>query len=775
MPISNQTPIIGYVANGVTKSFAFPFAILSADDLKVKVGADVVTTGFSIAGVGDRDGGSVTFTDAPASPTPIILYREVTLDRTTDYQENGDLLAIVLDDDLDRIWMALQDQLLLSDRALRSPLGETLQQLPPASERALMALAFDAAGNPIVVRGTNDGGAALALDLMDTAPGKGAALVGYDDGTAQAVLDDAKPLANYGALRAYTGRATGVRITQPGLAGFFQRDDADTSSADNGGTIIVDGAGRRWKRVGYCVVLSDWFGPDKAGAVNATAELKAFFDFCISTMSRGRICAGTYLITEGQLAFDNGHADTPWPEIETDGFEAVVFKAAGANDAPMLSITNGTAVSDAGKYWFGGSLGGITFMDATGATAPNRHGILLRGLWGTKFGTMAGEGLRGDVVHIEQKLYATNNPDPYHVAGCEFESIRGLACVGRPLNNQNFVGFNSNRIGYFFGNQCGGGWFGLGALNSVKVFGMANSTGWAIDDVIAATGGASSRLTIESAEFDNMEDGIRMNLIQQVDIKNLRIIHRFQSGLNTSANYWPRTALSFGTLGAANVSGININVFHRFEAGGVLADLGVIANFNSNSNVNTIKLDQRIADNGSLGVGDANLFSNISANSAGIVVTNRGKLIADTRRKVAAYVTATASQTVPNSGIGTAAARISFPTVQYDGASYYSANEFTAPYTGLYRLSACVNLALAVGTRVRMEFTRDRSGTLAPVVAKAAYSVNANACGYALEGVALLQAGDKVSLLADQNTAGAVALSVVRGAAAENYMSIEAL
>lgn len=182
MPISSQVPIIGYVANGVTKSFAFPFAILSADDLKVKVGADVVTTGFSIAGVGDRDGGSVTFTDAPASLTPIILYREVTLDRTTDYQENGDLLAIVLDDDLDRIWMALQDQLLLADRAVRAPIGETLQQLPPASERALMALAFDAAGNPIVVRGTNDGGAALALDLMDTAPGKGAELVGADDG-----------------------------------------------------------------------------------------------------------------------------------------------------------------------------------------------------------------------------------------------------------------------------------------------------------------------------------------------------------------------------------------------------------------------------------------------------------------------------------------------------------------------------------------------------------------------------------------------------------------
>lgn len=282
MPISSQVPIIGYVANGVTKSFAFPFAILSADDLKVKVGADVVTTGFSIAGVGDRDGGSVTFTDAPASLTPIILYREVALDRTTDYQENGDLLAIVLDDDLDRIWMALQDQLLLADRAVRTPIGETLQELPPASERALMALAFDAAGNPIVVRGTNDGGAALALDLMDTAPGKGAALLGYDGGTAQDVLDEAKPMANYTALRAYTGRATGVRITQSGLSGFFQRDDTDTISADNGGTVIVDAGGRRWKRLFAGHVNVKWFDAVGDGVTDntpafdaATAAIKA--------------------------------------------------------------------------------------------------------------------------------------------------------------------------------------------------------------------------------------------------------------------------------------------------------------------------------------------------------------------------------------------------------------------------------------------------------------------------------------------------------------------
>lgn len=338
MPISSQVPIIGYVANGVTKSFAFPFAILSADDLKVKAGADVVTTGFSIAGVGDRDGGSVTFTDAPASLTPIILYREVTLDRTTDYQENGDLLAIVLDDDLDRIWMALQDQLLLSDRALRSPLGETLQQLPPASERALMALAFDAAGNPIVVRGTNDGGSALALDLMDTAPGKGAALVGYDGGTAQDVLDDAKPMANYAALRAYTGRATGVRITQAGLAGIFQRDAGDTTSADNGGTIIVDASGRRWKRIYSGLPDIRWFGAilgqDNTAAIQATLNAGAMWipdgEWELSTATVTR--PGTIIEGESKNAILKRKALTYKPLIVADGKNDVIatrFKVDG--------------------------------------------------------------------------------------------------------------------------------------------------------------------------------------------------------------------------------------------------------------------------------------------------------------------------------------------------------------------------------------------------------------------------------------------------------------
>lgn len=85
-------------------------------------------------------------------------------------------------------------------------------------------------------------------------------LVVHDGGTVKDVLDTAKPLANYTALRAYNGTATQIRITSTGIAGFFYRDDADTTSADNGGTIIVAGNGKRWKRLFDGPSNIRWFG-----------------------------------------------------------------------------------------------------------------------------------------------------------------------------------------------------------------------------------------------------------------------------------------------------------------------------------------------------------------------------------------------------------------------------------------------------------------------------------------------------------------------------------
>ena len=120
------------------------------------------------------------------------------------------------------------------------------------------------------------------INTANLAASSGSSLVGFDGGTVQDVMDNAKAIANYTALRNYTGRATCVRITQQGLAGVFQRDDADTTSADNGGTIIVDAAGRRWKRQFEGDVHARWFGAkgnwNGSTGQDDTAAIQAFFD-----------------------------------------------------------------------------------------------------------------------------------------------------------------------------------------------------------------------------------------------------------------------------------------------------------------------------------------------------------------------------------------------------------------------------------------------------------------------------------------------------------------
>lgn len=105
------------------------------------------------------------------------------------------------------------------------------------------------------------------VSSVDLSASSGSALVGYDGGTVQDVLDGAVSKTDYAELRAYIGRATRIYITgtlvtkkPAGIAGVFQYDSTDTMSADNGGTIIVGADGRRWKRDFTGAIHVKWFG-----------------------------------------------------------------------------------------------------------------------------------------------------------------------------------------------------------------------------------------------------------------------------------------------------------------------------------------------------------------------------------------------------------------------------------------------------------------------------------------------------------------------------------
>lgn len=124
MSVPNQIPIKESIANGVTTVFPYDFYVLSAADLAVYAGGTAVTPDkYVVAGIGQTQGGSVTFTVAPVSGTRITLKRETPVRRDTQYVNNGDLLAETFNADFDRLWLSLQEQRANFSSSMTKPVG----------------------------------------------------------------------------------------------------------------------------------------------------------------------------------------------------------------------------------------------------------------------------------------------------------------------------------------------------------------------------------------------------------------------------------------------------------------------------------------------------------------------------------------------------------------------------------------------------------------------------------------------------------------------------
>lgn len=193
--------------------------------------------------------------------------------------------------------------------------------------------------------------------LADT---EGAALVGYDGGNVRTVLDNAKSLQDYTALRAYTGRAASVRILATGIAGFFYWDVNDTVSLDNGGTIIVSSNGRRWKRLFDGAVNVKWFGAKgDAGASDYQPIQNAINSgFKIIYIPSGVYLVNTKLIVPKDVSiYGDGSASIVDGRSITESNAAVMAQSGsvltttslssdvsvGSNTLPLTSVTGITA------------------------------------------------------------------------------------------------------------------------------------------------------------------------------------------------------------------------------------------------------------------------------------------------------------------------------------------------------------------------------------------------------------------------------------------------
>lgn len=178
MSVSNQETQFPYVGNGLTVTFPYNCQVQKAGDLDVYLGGAPVTSGFTINGIGSLSGGSVTFGAPPAVGVSVLIERVVELERTTDYQQNGDFLARVVNPDFDRLWMAMQQQSASIARAIRFPRSEVAPngELPPVAARANNLLGFDELGNVVAIAPAAQSANALQAAL---AASSGAAMIGW--------------------------------------------------------------------------------------------------------------------------------------------------------------------------------------------------------------------------------------------------------------------------------------------------------------------------------------------------------------------------------------------------------------------------------------------------------------------------------------------------------------------------------------------------------------------------------------------------------------------
>lgn len=155
MTVSTSTNKVFHNGNSVATIFAYPYRILSSAHLEVHVSTDgstytlqteggAGTYDYTVTGVGDLSGGSVTFNNPPPTVTQgVLLFRSVPLTQISDYVNGDEFPMDVLEDDLDKAMMCIQQLNEEGTRSLQLPITSTFtNQVPePVVSKALFTKA----------------------------------------------------------------------------------------------------------------------------------------------------------------------------------------------------------------------------------------------------------------------------------------------------------------------------------------------------------------------------------------------------------------------------------------------------------------------------------------------------------------------------------------------------------------------------------------------------------------------------------------------------------
>jgi len=170
MTVTAATTRNDYVATSGQRVFAYTFTALLESDIKVLKNGTALALGesndYTLSVVGTY-GGNVTLTSDAVTGDKIAIYLDMPLSRTTNYQNSGDFLALDVNGDFNKLWLAIQQGTTDLIRAIRRPVadaGTINMELPIASSRASQLLGFDATGAVEMLAYTASGVEILTVD-----------------------------------------------------------------------------------------------------------------------------------------------------------------------------------------------------------------------------------------------------------------------------------------------------------------------------------------------------------------------------------------------------------------------------------------------------------------------------------------------------------------------------------------------------------------------------------------------------------------------------------
>jgi hypothetical protein len=204
MTISSETNKNSYTCNGVTATFPYTFRVLDQGDLKVQIRTTstgvlttlVLTTDYTVTGVGASGGGNVVLVDAAGdAPTGTTLIITTDMDETqeTDYTEYDTFPATTHEDALDKLTIIAHQQTEKLDRSIKFD--------PGVSGIGAEILGTPDAGDVPLVNSTADGIYWAAIADIDA----------YSFGAGTGLL--VQTAANTAIVRTLTGTANEITVT----------------------------------------------------------------------------------------------------------------------------------------------------------------------------------------------------------------------------------------------------------------------------------------------------------------------------------------------------------------------------------------------------------------------------------------------------------------------------------------------------------------------------------------------------------------------------------